>query len=308
MSDFIYLASQSPRRRELLAQIGTLALDVAERDGLELEVVGVRYRSDDGQFAVLDAVPSGEDAVPGGHEVVVGPVGHLDEGDVVRATGRRTQHPKHGERFQVRALLSVEPGDDEAVSRVLQRVPGVGPRAAEALIERFGEELLPRLEENPRDVLRRVKGLSGEKLAEAVEAWRAEAGPRAVRLLLERHGLDAATIGRVIRALGDEPDAVLACDAELGVVVAYGQILRANDGPGSEEAVAARQRRIERDAEGRIKELLERWRGGDPIGDIAADLGIQAAMCTTMIGRFATDVDRAARRAARRSRRPWCGP
>jgi exodeoxyribonuclease V alpha subunit len=173
---------------------------------LELEVVNVRYRSDDGQFAVLDAVPAGDDAVPGGHEVVVGPVGHLDEGDRVRASGRRTQHPKHGERFQVRALQSVEPSDDEAVSRVLQRVPGVGPRAAELLLERFGEELLGRLEENPRDVLRRVKGLTGEKLTEAVEAWRAEAGPRAVRLLLERHGLDAATIGRVIRALGDEPD------------------------------------------------------------------------------------------------------
>jgi exodeoxyribonuclease V alpha subunit len=173
---------------------------------LELEVVNVRYRSDDGQFAVLDAVPSGADAVPGGHEVVVGPVGHLDEGDVVRASGRRTQHPKHGERFQVRALQSVAPTEDEAVSRVLQRVPGVGPKAAGLLIERFGDELLERLDRDPRDVLRRVKGLTGEKLAEAVETWRAEAGPRAVRLLLERHGLDAATIGRVIRALGDEPD------------------------------------------------------------------------------------------------------
>ncbi|MDO9407067.1 AAA family ATPase [Patulibacter sp.] len=210
---------------------------------LEIEVVNVRYRSDDGQFAVLDAVPSGEDAVPGGHEVVVGPVGHLGEGDVVRATGRRTQHPKHGERFQVRALLSVEPGDDEAVSRVLQRVPGVGPRAAEALIERFGDELLGRLEENPRDVLRRVKGLTGEKLAEAVEAWRAEAGPRAVRLLLERHGLDAATIGRVIRALGDEPDVgLLKSDpyrltsrSGIGFPTADAIAIALGEDPGSEE-------------------------------------------------------------------------
>jgi len=210
---------------------------------LELEVVNVRYRSDDGQFAVLDAVPAGEDAVPGGHEVVVGPVGHLDEGDRVRATGRRTQHPKHGERFQVRALMSVEPSDDEAVSRVLQRVPGVGPRAAELLLERFGDELLGRLEENPRDVLRRVKGLTGEKLAEAVEAWKAEAGPRAVRLLLERHGLDAATIGRVIRALGDEPDVgLLKSDpyrltsrSGIGFPTADAIAIALGEDPGSEE-------------------------------------------------------------------------
>jgi transposase len=76
------------------------------------------------------------------------------------------------------------------------------------------------------------------------------------------------------------------------------QILRANDGPASEEAVTARRRRAERAAEMRVGELLERWRLGDQLGDIAADLGMQAAMCSTMIGRFASEMDRAARRAS----------
>ncbi|WP_210493349.1 AAA family ATPase [Patulibacter sp. SYSU D01012] len=177
-----------------------------DEETLELEVVGVRFRSDDGAFAVIDAMAADEQGTPLGHEVVVGPVGHLDPGDRVLASGQRQAHPKHGERFRVHTLRTVAPTDDEAVSRVLQRVPGVGPKAADALLERFGDELLERLDRDPRDVLRRVKGLSGDKLTEAVEAWRSEAGPRAVRLLLERHGLDAATIGRVIRALGDEPD------------------------------------------------------------------------------------------------------
>lgn len=176
----------------------------AEEETLELEVAGVRFRSDDGSFAVVDAI---SDAT--GHEVLVGPLGHLEPGDRVRATGERQQHAKHGERFKVRGLQSLAPEGDEALSRVLQRVPGVGPVAAEQLIERFGDELLERLDESPRDVLRRVRGLSGEKLTEAVDHWRAEAGPRAVRLLLEQHQVDAATIGRVIRALGDEPDVAL---------------------------------------------------------------------------------------------------
>ena len=133
--------------------------DGPDEQTLELEVVNVRFVSDDGQFAVLDAVPAGDDAVPGGHEVVVGPVGHLEEGDRVVATGRRTSHPKHGERFQVRSLQSLELGDDEAVAKVLQRVPGVGPRAAELLLERFGDELLQRMEADPRDVL--SNGLGG---------------------------------------------------------------------------------------------------------------------------------------------------
>jgi exodeoxyribonuclease V alpha subunit len=217
--------------------------DGRDEETLELEVVGVRYRSDDGAFAVIDAMATDAAGAPAGHEVVVGPVGHLDEGDRVQATGRRTRHPKHGERFSVRALQSVEPTDDDAVSRVLQRVPGVGPKAAEALMERFGPELLQRLDADPRDVLRRVKGLTGEKLAEAVEAWRAEAGPRAVRLLLERHGLDAATIGRVIRALGDEPDVTLlrsdpyrlTSRSGIGFPTADAIAIALGEDPGSEE-------------------------------------------------------------------------
>ncbi|MGE4428638.1 MAG: AAA family ATPase [Solirubrobacteraceae bacterium] len=169
---------------------------------LDVEIVGVRFCSDDGTFAVIDALTvAGRD-----HEVLVGPVGHLDVGDRVRAAGRRSPHPKHGERFRVDRLESVAGDEDEAISRVLQRVPGVGPVAAERLIERFGDDLLDRLAADPRDVLRRVRGLSGVKLDEAVEHWRSEEGGRAVRLLLERHRVDAATITRVVRAMGDEPD------------------------------------------------------------------------------------------------------
>ncbi|WP_320670972.1 SF1B family DNA helicase RecD2 [Patulibacter defluvii] len=175
-----------------------------DEETLELEVAGVRFRSDDGSFAVVDAMSDST-----GHEVLVGPLGHLEPGDRVRATGDRQQHAKHGARFRVRALQSLEPEGDEALARVLRRIPGVGPVAAEQLIERFGDELLARLDDDPRSVLRRVRGLSGEKLTEAVDHWRAEAGPRAVRLLLEQHQVDAATIGRVIRALGDEPDVAL---------------------------------------------------------------------------------------------------
>jgi len=169
---------------------------------LDVEIVGVRFCNDDGSFAVLDALASpGRD-----HEVLVGPVGHLDVGDRARAVGRRSPHPKHGERFRVDRLEPIEGDEDEAVSRVLQRVPGVGPVAARRLIERFGPDLLDRLAVDPRDVLRRVRGLSGAKLDEAVEHWRSEEGGRAVRLLLERHHVDAATITRVVRSMGDAPD------------------------------------------------------------------------------------------------------
>src|ERR1700704_310942 len=76
------------------------------------------------------------------------------------------------------------------------------------------------------------------------------------------------------------------------------QILRAHGGPEPRDIAVARRRRAERLAEERIDELLALWRAGDGAAGAAARLGLQTAACRTTIERFATDVDRAARRAS----------
>jgi hypothetical protein len=76
------------------------------------------------------------------------------------------------------------------------------------------------------------------------------------------------------------------------------QILRAHGGPDSHDVAAARRRRAEGAAEARIDELLHRWRAGEEPSSAASSLGLQAAACRTTIARFATDLDRAARRAS----------
>ena len=76
------------------------------------------------------------------------------------------------------------------------------------------------------------------------------------------------------------------------------QILRAHGGPGTQEIADARRRRAEQQAEARVDELLALWRAGAGAGDVAGKLGLQAVACRSTIERFATDVDRAARRAS----------
>lgn len=178
---------------------------MAAADGVqtvEAEVVAVRWRADDGGFAVLIAHEEGS-----GEEVVlVGELAHLEEGDRVTATGRRREHARHGERFVVEHLATREASSTEAVEALLTRLPGVGPASAHRLRLRYDDELLARLEDDPLAVLRHVRGLSGAKLRAAADAWRAGAGQRATRLFLEQHGVDAATVGRVLRGLGDAPD------------------------------------------------------------------------------------------------------
>ena len=75
------------------------------------------------------------------------------------------------------------------------------------------------------------------------------------------------------------------------------QILRAHGGPNLQDVAEARRRRAERLAEAQVDELLALWRAGEGPSGVAGKLGLQAAACRSTIERFATDVDRAARRA-----------
>jgi transposase len=76
------------------------------------------------------------------------------------------------------------------------------------------------------------------------------------------------------------------------------QILRAHGAPDPELVADARRRRAAQLAEQRVDELLVLWRGGAEPGGAASSLGLQAAACRSTIARFATDVDKAARRAS----------
>jgi hypothetical protein len=76
------------------------------------------------------------------------------------------------------------------------------------------------------------------------------------------------------------------------------QILDAHGRLDRLDVVEARRRRTLRLAEARVDELLALWRSGCDPRAIAHGLGLQGAACRGTIERFATDVDRAARRAA----------
>ena len=76
------------------------------------------------------------------------------------------------------------------------------------------------------------------------------------------------------------------------------QIIRAHGGPAPQDIAEARRRRAEALAEARIDELLARWRAGEQPRVAASELGLQAVACRSTIERFATDADRAARKAS----------
>lgn len=164
-----------------------------------VEVAGVRFRNDTGDFAVIDCI----DEASGDHFVAVGDLGHLEPGDRAVLQGSFQEHHQHGKRFRPTSVRTLPPDSNEAILRLLCRVPGIGPVSAEALVDQFKDSLLETLETKPGTVFKNVRGLKGKKLIAAVAYWESDASTRALRLLLEKHNVDAATIGRIIRSAED---------------------------------------------------------------------------------------------------------
>ncbi|HST54873.1 MAG TPA: ATP-dependent RecD-like DNA helicase [Solirubrobacteraceae bacterium] len=174
---------------------------------LVLEVDAVRYRSPEGDFAVLDAIT--ED---GEELVLTGALGHLHEGETVVASGSWREHPRHGLQFNAVQALTREPSSERGLLGYLSQIKHVGPRGAEFLLERHGVEVLATIDRATRARLMEVPGIGAGRIAAAVRSWEEQTAQRAVRLFLASHGVEAAVAGRIYRALGSDSIELLQAD------------------------------------------------------------------------------------------------
>ena len=174
---------------------------------LAAEIVAVRWRAEDGAFAVLAAVDGGGDEV-----VLTGPIAHLQEGDTVEVQGAWREHPRFGRQLHVEQLRQGAPSTEAGLLALLASVKHVGPRGAEWLLARHGAEVLERVDRDPGARLREVPGIGATRIRPAVASWQQQAGGRALRLLLAEHGVPAAAAARVLKALGGGAMALLAED------------------------------------------------------------------------------------------------
>jgi exodeoxyribonuclease V alpha subunit len=174
---------------------------------LVLEVESVRYRSPDGDFAVVDAI------VPDGEEIVVtGPVGHVHEGETIEVRGCWREHPRHGPQLLATDVRLREPTGERALLGYLTQIKHVGPSGARYLLARHGEEVLSVVDREPRRRLLEVPGIGRARIGDAVDSWEQERDQRATRLFLSRHGVPAAAAARIQRALGAESIELLRAD------------------------------------------------------------------------------------------------
>ena len=127
---------------------------------------------------------------------------YIGEGDALILWGNWTHNPKYGRQFKVEQYERDMPADSAAILRYLssRAIKGIGPKLAERIVERFGEDTLDVLENHP-EWLCDVHGISRKKAEEISEDFKAKAGIRSAMMFF-RDYFGAAMTVRIYKTWG----------------------------------------------------------------------------------------------------------
>ncbi|MBQ6829917.1 MAG: ATP-dependent RecD-like DNA helicase [Clostridia bacterium] len=145
------------------------------------------FRNDENGWTVLDLESDEE------YHKVVGTLPSVQAGELLRMTGEWVEHPKFGRQFRVSSCEHALPTDTASVLRYLASgaVKGVGPATAHALVEKFGDDTLRVIEEEPQ-LMAKVKGITPARAEKIAREYREQFGLREVLLAFSQYSLTPA--------------------------------------------------------------------------------------------------------------------
>lgn len=148
-------------------------------------VEDVIFKNEETGFCVLDLDIGGELVC------AVGAMGAVEAGEELELTGYYETHSVHGTQFRVQMCERRLPATSGAIRRYLASgvVKGIGPATAKRIVDRFGDDTLRVIEEDPMR-LAEVQGISRAKAEKMAESFKQVFGVRSLMLFLSQHGID----------------------------------------------------------------------------------------------------------------------
>ncbi len=148
------------------------------------EIVKITFRNESNYYTVA-ILKSGTEEF-----TAVGTMPFLNEGDTAEFTGEFTVHATYGEQFKVESFERKAPQNKAAILKYLSSgsIKGVGPSTAARIVEKFGEESLEIIQDNP-SALATIKGISLSKALSISEEYHKQYGIRDIMLLLSKFNI-----------------------------------------------------------------------------------------------------------------------
>ncbi len=142
-------------------------------------VENVIYENEDTGYAVLDLSSDQTDEIL----TAAGILPQTSVGEKLTVTGSWTLHPTYGRQFRVAYYNKQLPATENEILRYLsgRAVKGIGPKTAEKLVAKYGEDTFDVIENHP-DWLAQIPGITLAKASEISESFRSQYAVRALMM------------------------------------------------------------------------------------------------------------------------------
>lgn len=183
-----------------------------ERDQISGSVERVTYYNAENGYSVIRLKPDSRAMLPykyaAGRNALITVVGNLPEvnpGEWLRLSGRWTTHTEYGRQFQAEQCEQALPATTEGIRRYLGSglIRGVGKVMAERIVDKFGEQTLDVIDEEP-DRLREVLGIGPKRVKNIKKAWEEQRAIKDVMIFLQSHGVSTSLAIKIYKKYGDD--------------------------------------------------------------------------------------------------------
>ncbi|MBQ2733194.1 MAG: ATP-dependent RecD-like DNA helicase, partial [Clostridia bacterium] len=141
-------------------------------------VTQVVYKSEESGYSVVRIQVGKEEYT------LVGTMPDVAEGETLTAIGEWMKHAEYGKQLRVKEYERLLPAGTEAMLRYLASgaVPGVGPKTAVKIIDRFGEKTFEIMDKHPL-WLAEIPGISAKKAREIGESFAKRSSMRSLLMM-----------------------------------------------------------------------------------------------------------------------------
>ncbi len=160
-------------------------------------VEDVVFRKDDSGFTVAEISSDDE------YITVAGILPEITPGEDIRLRGSWVVHPTFGRQFRAELCERSMPSTSAELYKYLASgaVSGIGPKTAQKIIERFGEETFDILENHP-EKLAVIKGITKERAEKMSKAFNEQFSIRQIMIALERYSMTPSECLKAFRTFG----------------------------------------------------------------------------------------------------------
>jgi len=136
---------------------------------------------------------------------ITGNLPGINAGEMLELWGEWDNHPKFGRQFKISRFKSVLPATSVGIEKYLGSglIKGIGPVMAKRLVNKFGEETLEVIENDPGR-LEEVEGIGPKRVQMIREAWEAQKEIREVMVFLQGHGVSSTYAVKIYKQYGKE--------------------------------------------------------------------------------------------------------